>query len=79
MGRVINMVFPEDLLERVDRVARMEGKTRSELIREAVREYLKVRGSKETGDLLTRLARLSKEGPELSASEAKKWLYERKR
>lgn len=79
MGRVINIVFPESLLESVDRLAEKEGKTRSEIIREAVREYLRAKGAKGRGDLLSRLARLATEGPRLSASEAKKWLYERRR
>ncbi len=38
--RVVTFKVEEDLLERLDRYARSKGKTRSEIIREAVQVYL---------------------------------------
>jgi predicted transcriptional regulator len=36
----VNISFKEDLLEEIDRVARRESRSRSELIREAARSYI---------------------------------------
>jgi metal-responsive CopG/Arc/MetJ family transcriptional regulator len=36
----VNISFQEDLLEQIDRTARNEARTRSELIREAARIYI---------------------------------------
>jgi metal-responsive CopG/Arc/MetJ family transcriptional regulator len=36
----VNISFQEDLLEQIDRIARNEARTRSELIREAARIYI---------------------------------------
>jgi metal-responsive CopG/Arc/MetJ family transcriptional regulator len=36
----VNISFPEDLLEQIDKIARNEVRTRSELIREAARIYI---------------------------------------
>lgn len=36
----VNISFNDELLKRIDRVARKESRSRSELIREAAREYL---------------------------------------
>lgn len=42
--KVINISLPEGLLQEVDRLARVEKRTRSELFREAVRRYLEAKG-----------------------------------
>lgn len=39
-SRIINMTIPEVLIEQADKVAETEGRTRSELFREAVRQYV---------------------------------------
>ena len=36
----VNLSFQTDLLDKIDRVARQESRTRSELIREAARSYI---------------------------------------
>jgi metal-responsive CopG/Arc/MetJ family transcriptional regulator len=36
----VNISFQEDLLDQIDRIARNEARTRSELIREAARIYI---------------------------------------
>jgi len=36
----VNISFKKDLLEKIDRVAREESRSRSELIREAARKYI---------------------------------------
>ena len=38
--RTVTISLPPDLARRVDRVARAEGRSRSELFREALRQYL---------------------------------------
>lgn len=38
--RTLNIALPEDLIKRVDKVAKKEYRNRSELIREALRIYL---------------------------------------
>ena len=40
-SRVVNLTLPAGLLEEIDRAARAEHRTRSELIREAIRRYLR--------------------------------------
>lgn len=42
--KVINISLPQELLAEIDRLARKEGRTRSELFREAARRYLEARG-----------------------------------
>jgi metal-responsive CopG/Arc/MetJ family transcriptional regulator len=37
--------FPEEMLAEIDRVARAENRSRSELLREAFRLYVQIRGS----------------------------------
>ncbi len=39
--QTVNISLPKDLLEAIDNVAKKEARTRSELIREAARSYLK--------------------------------------
>ncbi len=39
--KTLNIALPQDLVERVDRAAKKEYRNRSELIREALRVYLK--------------------------------------
>jgi CopG family transcriptional regulator/antitoxin EndoAI len=46
MANKVLVSLPEKFLEEVDRVAAEEHRSRSELIREALRSYLDVRGSK---------------------------------
>jgi CopG family transcriptional regulator / antitoxin EndoAI len=41
----INLSIPRDLLERADREAKKESRSRSELMREALRKYLEDRAS----------------------------------
>ncbi|QQO07861.1 CopG family ribbon-helix-helix protein [Breznakiella homolactica] len=36
----VNISFQEDLLEQIDKIAKMESRSRSELIREAARMYI---------------------------------------
>ncbi len=36
----VNISFQEDLLEQIDKIAKMEARSRSELIREAARMYI---------------------------------------
>jgi len=42
--KVINISLPQELLAEIDRLARQEGRTRSELFREAARRYLEAQG-----------------------------------
>lgn len=76
-SRIINMTVPEELLREVDKVAQAEGRTRSELFREAVRRYVHER--KDSSQLLLRLASLAVKGPDLSASDLDRLLYRRGR
>jgi metal-responsive CopG/Arc/MetJ family transcriptional regulator len=63
-SRIVNMTVPEALLKEADEVARAEGRTRSELFREAVRRYVRsgAGGRKDSKPLLARLARLACQG-----------------
>ena len=47
MARVL-ISMPEDFLNRIDQVAEGENRSRSELIREALRTYMKRTGIKDT-------------------------------
>ena len=38
--KTVNIAFQADLLREIDRVARMESRSRSEILREAVRAYI---------------------------------------
>lgn len=74
-SRIINMTVPEDLLREVDEVAKAEGRTRSELFREAVRRYVKQRDQKDSTQVLSRLAAHAVKGPNLSAMDLDRLLY----
>lgn len=78
-SRVVNMTVPETLLNEADEVARSEGRTRSDLFREAVRRYVDERTEtrKESRALLTRLARLAVNGPRLASSDMDEIIYRR--
>ncbi|MFN4217696.1 MAG: CopG family ribbon-helix-helix protein [Candidatus Bipolaricaulia bacterium] len=78
-SRIVNMTVPEELLKEVDAVARAEGRTRSELFREAVRRYVQERCTKDASRLLLRLAALAVQGPNISASDLDRVLYGRGR
>lgn len=39
-ARTVSISLPPDLAKEADRVARLEGRTRSEMFREAVRQYI---------------------------------------
>jgi metal-responsive CopG/Arc/MetJ family transcriptional regulator len=77
--RIINMTVPEELLREVDEVAKAEGRTRSELLREAVRRYVQERHTKDSSQLLSRLMALAVRGPDLSAADIDGLLYGRGR
>lgn len=79
-SRIVNMTVPEQLLEEADAVARTEGRTRSELFREAVRRYVRAGGGgrKESRPLLERLAQLAVKGPRIAADEIDKIVYRRR-
>jgi hypothetical protein len=76
-SRIVNMTVPEPLLKEADEVARAEGRTRSELFREAVRSYVRTgpRTSKSSKPLLARLARLAVKGPRIAAGDIDGILY----
>lgn len=42
MSRILSVSMPDDLLEAVEAVASSEGKTKSELVREALRRHLEL-------------------------------------
>ncbi len=79
-SRIVNMTVPEALLEEADAVARTEGRTRSELFREAVRRYVRTGGGarKESKPLLARLARLAVKGPRIAADDIDRVVYRRR-
>ncbi|HEV2064462.1 MAG TPA: ribbon-helix-helix domain-containing protein, partial [Thermoanaerobaculia bacterium] len=69
-SRIVNMTVPEALLKEADEAARAEGRTRSELFREAVRRYLRGGAArKDSKPLLARLARLAVKGPRIAADD----------
>lgn len=78
-SRIINMTMPEELLKEADAVARAEGRTRSELFREAVRQYVSRCSRKDASPLLSRLAALAVRGPKISANDLDSLLYGRGR
>lgn len=78
-SRIVNMTIPEELLKEVDAVAQDEGRTRSELFREAVRRYVQEQHRKDSSHLLLRLAALAVKGPNLSAADLDPLLYARRR
>lgn len=75
--------FPEEFLEQVDRVAREEHRSRSELLREALRFYIEMRrGQRRPGDdprvqaavaAQDSLARLAPGTDEDSTADIRRW------
>ncbi len=80
-SRIVNMTVPEPLLKEADEVARAEGRTRSELIREAIRRYVdgKTPARKGSEPLLARIARLAVKGPRLQPRDIDEIVYRRHR
>jgi metal-responsive CopG/Arc/MetJ family transcriptional regulator len=80
-SRVINMSIPEQLLRQIDDVARAEGYSRSELFRQAARNYVEGRRSqrKSAEPVLSRLVALAKKGPDITAADLDARLYGRGR
>lgn len=76
-SRIINMTVPETLMREADEVAKAEGRTRSELFREAVRRYVKGAHltKKDSSRLLSRLANSASKGPNFSASDLDGVIY----
>jgi metal-responsive CopG/Arc/MetJ family transcriptional regulator len=83
MSAKVMVSFPEEFLEQVDRIAREEHRSRSELLREAVRLYIEMRrGERRPGDdprvraaVATQdaLARLAPGSGEDSAADVRRW------
>ena len=79
-SRIINMTVAEELIREIDEVAKAEGRTRSELFREAARRYVEDRRRPRTKDssrLLSRLAALAEKGQKITAAEIDSVLYEK--
>ena len=76
-SRIINMTIPEELIEEADEVARSEGRSRSELFREAVRRYIDEHrpSKKDSSRLLSRLAAMAQRGSKITAGEIDGVLY----
>ena len=79
-ARVINMTLPRTLLEKVDAVAKAEGRSRSDLLREAVRRYVAEFDAERKGSttLLSRLKALAVKGPDLVAKDIDRRLYRKR-
>ena len=83
MATKVMVSFPEEFLEQVDRIAREEHRSRSELLREAMRLYIQMRrGERRPGDdprvqaaVATQdaLARLAPGTGEDSAVDIRRW------
>jgi CopG family transcriptional regulator/antitoxin EndoAI len=83
MANKVMVSFPEGFLAEVDRIARDENRSRSELLREAVRLYIQTRRAKRVpGDdprvrqavaLQDAIARLAPGTGEDSTAEIRKW------
>ena len=75
------MSVPTELLRQVDAVAKAEGRTRSELFREAVRQFIADRAPprKSARSVLLRLAALASDGPNVPACTLERRIYTRKR
>ena len=80
-SRVVNMTIPTDLIEQIDAVAEAEGRTRSELVREAARRYVEERHPRQKSGsrLLSRLAAVASQGRKVGASDLDGLLYARRR
>lgn len=81
LSRIINMTVPEALIKDVDEIAKVEGRTRSELFREAVRRYVKNArfAKKDSSGLLSRLAASASKGPNVSTVDLDGVLYPKNR
>jgi metal-responsive CopG/Arc/MetJ family transcriptional regulator len=83
MAVKVMVSFPEEFLDQVDRIAREEHRSRSELLREAMRLYIEMRrGETRPGDdprvraaVVTQdaLARLAPGSGEDSAADVRRW------
>lgn len=83
MATRVMVSFPDEFLAEVDRIARDEHRSRSELLREAVRLYIEVRrGQRRPADIprvqsaiavQDTLARLSPGSGEDSAADIRRW------
>ena len=83
MATKVMVSFPEEFLSQVDRIAQEEHRTRSELLREAVRLYIQLRRGERrpAADPRVRsavaaqddLARLSPGAGEDSAADVRRW------
>ena len=83
MSAKVMVSFPEEFLEQVDRIAREEHRSRSELLREAIRLYIAMRrGERRPGDdprvraavaIQDALARLAPGSGEDSAADVRRW------
>ena len=56
-ARVINISLPDDLLREIDEYAKVERRTRSELFREAARQYIENRRWRRLRELGSKTAR----------------------
>ena len=83
MAKKVMVSFPNEFLAEVDRIAREEHRSRSELLREAMRLYIELRsgGRKPSDDPRVRaavaaqdaLARLAPGRGEDSAADVRRW------
>ena len=83
MTAKVMVSFPEEFLNQVDRIAQEEHRTRSELLREAVRLYIQLRrGERQPGAdprvrsavaVQDNLARLAPGAGEDSAADVRRW------
>jgi metal-responsive CopG/Arc/MetJ family transcriptional regulator len=83
MAKKVMVSFPNEFLAEVDRIAREEHRSRSELLREAMRLYIELRpgGRKPSDDPRVRaavaaqdaLARLAPGHGEDSAADVRRW------
>jgi len=83
MTSKVMVSFPDDFLVEVDRLAREEHRSRSELVREAIRHYIEMRQHRQPpGQILqvqqavttqNNLAQLNPGTDEDSAAEVRRW------
>ena len=83
MAIKVTVFFPQELVSEIDRIAREEHRSRSELLREAMRLYIEMRGSqRRPGDnprvrsavaVQDALARLAPGSGEDSATDVRRW------
>lgn len=79
--QIINFSIPNALLQEADRLAQKQSQNRSELLRDAIRQYLdKKRTKSQLFTIVTRSAKknnLSEEQALALAEEAKRWARKR--